>query len=73
VAAEVSNNPPAMFYRFCFSWLVRRGQHRETILVFAPMFPIYLHHPRACSIIQRIGLSGPRAPRQRKVGKFECC
>ncbi len=41
--------------------LVRQGQHPETTLVFAPMFPIYLHHPRACSIIPCIGFFGPRA------------
>ncbi len=40
-------------------WLIRRGQHLKIALVFAPPFPVYLHHPRACSIILRIGLSGP--------------
>ncbi len=43
--------------------LIRQGQHPETALVFAPLFLVYLHHPRACSIIPRIGLSGPHAPR----------
>jgi hypothetical protein len=52
--------------------LVRQGQHPETTLIFAPSFQVYLHHPCACSIIGHIGLSGPRTPRQRRVGKFEC-
>ncbi len=41
-------------------WLIRQGQHPETTLIFAPPFPIYLHHPHACSIIPHIGLSSPR-------------
>ncbi len=32
--------------------LVRQGQHSRTSLVFAPSFLVYLHHPRACSIIE---------------------
>ncbi len=39
--------------------LIRQGQHLETTLVFAPLFPTYLHHPRARSIIPCIGLSSP--------------
>jgi hypothetical protein len=38
--------------------LIRQGQHPETTLVFAPLFPIYLHHPRACSIIPCISVFG---------------
>jgi hypothetical protein len=53
--------------------LVRRGQHPKTTLVFAPSFPVYLHHPCACSIISCIGFSSPHAPRQKRVGKFKCC
>jgi hypothetical protein len=52
--------------------LIKQGQHLETTLVFTPLFSIYLHHPCVCSIIPCIGLSSPRAPKQRKVGKFEC-
>lgn len=53
--------------------LIRRGQHLETTLIFAPLFLIYLHHPHTCSIIPRIGLSSPHAPKQRRVSKFGCC
>jgi hypothetical protein len=53
-------------------WLVRQGQHLETILIFAPMFLVYLHHLHACSIIPRIGLSSLRAPKQKRAGKSEC-
>ncbi len=52
--------------------LVKRSQHLEIALVFAPSFLVYLHDPRACSIIPHIGLSGPCALRQRRVGKSKC-
>jgi hypothetical protein len=52
--------------------LVRQGRHPETSLLFAPLFLVYLHHPCACSIISRIGFSGPCAPRQTRAGKYEC-
>jgi len=52
--------------------LVKRGQHLETTIVFAPPFLVYLHHPHACSIIPRIGLFSPHTPKQRRVCKFEC-
>jgi hypothetical protein len=52
--------------------LIRRGEQPKTVLIFAPPFPVYSHHPRACSIIPCIGFSSPRAPKHRKVGKFEC-
>jgi len=54
-------------------WLIRRGRHPETTLIFAISFLVYLHHPHACSIIPRIGLSSPHAPRQRKARKSKCC
>ncbi len=53
-------------------WLVKQGQHPEIILIFTPLFLVYLHHPCACSIIPRVGLSGPRAPKQKRASKFEC-
>jgi hypothetical protein len=47
--------------------LIKQGQHPETTLIFTTPFLIYLHHPRACSIIPRIGLASPRAPN--RVGR----
>jgi hypothetical protein len=52
--------------------LIKRGQHLELVIIFASLFLVYLHHPRACSIIPRIRLFGPSAPRERSVGKSEC-
>ncbi len=52
--------------------LIEQGQHLEITLVFAPLFPIYLHHPRACSIIPHIGLCGPCGLRYRRASKSKC-
>jgi hypothetical protein len=46
-------------------WLLGQGQHLEIALVFAPLFLVYLHHPRACSIIPHIGFLVP-APLDRR-------
>jgi hypothetical protein len=51
-------------------WLIKRGQRPETIIVFALPFLVYLHYPRACSIILHIGLSAPHT--LRRAGKFKC-
>jgi hypothetical protein len=40
--------------------------------ICTPISSLFTPH-RACSIIPCIGLFGPRAPRERRVGKFECC
>ncbi len=58
--------------RKCSILVSKTRSHPETVLLFAPLFLVYLHHPRACSIIPRIGLSSPHAPRQKRVGKSKC-